>query len=581
MSIINKSLRFHVDFDQWGINPEGLNPIETTKGFNDALQSAASNLYSVVEVPKGNYLIDAVNTSKRLPEFGGGIKIPSNIELILHPEAVFRVNPNGYQGYSCFYIGQAENVTIRGGRIIGDRYEHDYSKINAIKKTHEWGYGIHVHGSRNILIENVSVSDCIGDNIWIAADGMMNTAGTYTPSRSVTVRKCRLKRGRRNNLATNGCEGLLVEDCDIEEAGGDTIGPQLGIDLEGFAEKGIKYDHPYELTIADCRFKKNGRGSITAHTSGKVIIKDNYCDNVISYGFSTDVSIKGNKIINEGEPKEYGIDSIGVSSTETGNRAKITGNTVRGFKIGIMVRGRGATAKNNTIGNSSNCAIATHTAEDVFIAKNKIENSDCIQIQVRDSSDVKVNGNTGKGTTSSYALKVIDSKDVTFTGNEFSNIYGGLYCERSQAVRVKSNDFLMSGTGYGIYWDKSSEVFLIRNEIYEPRNIAITGAADLYNIRISENQIYNCKALVAIHLLGGSEHMLRGNEIMFNREVDQGYGIYLDSTKKVRLIRNDVQGIGDKVLSHPYATFKSSNTTLIHNTYNSGTLRLAVDDIVI
>lgn len=66
---------------------------------------------------------------------------------------------------------------------------------------------------------------------------------------------------RRNNLATNGCEGLLVDDCDIEEAGGDTIGPQLGIDLEGFGENGIKYDHPYKLTVRNCRFKNNGRGS--------------------------------------------------------------------------------------------------------------------------------------------------------------------------------------------------------------------------------------------------------------------------------------------------------------------------------
>lgn len=48
----------------------------------------------------------------------------------------------------------------------------------------------------------------------------------------------------------------MVEDCDIEEAGGDTIGPQLGIDLEGYGENGRKYDHPYELTISDCRFRK-------------------------------------------------------------------------------------------------------------------------------------------------------------------------------------------------------------------------------------------------------------------------------------------------------------------------------------
>lgn len=583
MTLLNKSIRYYVDFDQWGINAFNSNPIETTKGFNEALIYASENNFPIVEVPKGNFIIDSVNTlNQRNPEIGGGIKIPSNMELLLDPEAVFQVNPNGYQGYSCFYIGLAENVIIRGGRIIGDRYQHDYSLIDTDRKTHEWGFGIHVHGSKNVLIENVQISDCIGDNIWIAAHGMMNYPGmVYTPSKSVTVRKCELKRGRRNNLATNGCEGLLVEDCDIEEAGGDTIGPQLGIDLEGYGENGRKYDHPYELTISDCRFRKNGRGSVTAHTSGKVSIKDNYCDNVISYGYSTDVSIKGNKIINEGGSKEYGIDSVGVSSTETGNRIQITDNNIQGFKIGMMIRGKGVSIDNNTVKNASNCAIATHMAEDVSISNNRIQDSDCIQIQVRNSSDIKVSNNKGKGTTSAYAIKVMDSNDVKFLNNTFSNLYGGLYCERSQAVRIKLNDFLLSRKGYGIYWDKDSEVFLTRNEIFEPRNVAIMGAADMYNIRISDNQIYNCKAIIAIHLIGGSEHMVRGNEIMFNRDSDQGYGIYLNGTKKVRLIRNDVQGIGARVLSHPFATFNASSTTLIHNTYDSGTPRLALDDTVI
>lgn len=200
---------------------------------------------------------------------------------------------------------------------------------------------------------------------------------------------------------------------------------------------------------------------------------------------------------------------------------------------------------------------------------------------MRNSSDIKVSNNKGKGTTSTYAIKVMDSNDVKFLNNTFSNLYGGLYCERSQAVRIKLNDFLLSGKGYGIYWDKDSEVFLTRNEIFEPRNVAIMGAADMYNIRISDNQIYNCKAIIAIHLIGGSEHMVRGNEIMFNRSTDQGYGVYLENTNKVRLVRNDTRGIGGKLLSHPYCTDKAKNTNLIHNTYDSGTLKTAEGDIVV
>lgn len=35
MTLLNKSIRYYVDFDQWGINAFNSNPIETTKGFNE------------------------------------------------------------------------------------------------------------------------------------------------------------------------------------------------------------------------------------------------------------------------------------------------------------------------------------------------------------------------------------------------------------------------------------------------------------------------------------------------------------------------------------------------------------------
>ncbi len=87
---------------------------------------------------------------------------------------------------------------------------------------------------------------------------------------------------------------------------------------------------------------------------------------------------------------------MGVSSTESGNRVQISGNTVRGFEIGICVRGKGIDVTNNILENIAACPIATHEAEDVFISNNHIENSDCIQVQVRNSKDVRVTNNKGE-----------------------------------------------------------------------------------------------------------------------------------------------------------------------------------------
>lgn len=106
MTLLNKSIRYYVDFDQWGINAFNSNPIETTKGFNEALIYASENNFPIVEVPKGNFIIDSVNTlNQRNPEIGGGIKIPSNMELLLDPEAVFQVNLMGIRAILVFILG--------------------------------------------------------------------------------------------------------------------------------------------------------------------------------------------------------------------------------------------------------------------------------------------------------------------------------------------------------------------------------------------------------------------------------------------------------------------------------------------
>ncbi|MCR9040933.1 MULTISPECIES: right-handed parallel beta-helix repeat-containing protein [Bacillus] len=570
-----------IDPEDWGINSNGENPAETTQGFNDAVQYAAQQSLSHVYIPKGDYLIDAVSKFGRLPEFGGGIRIPSNMEIEMHPEARFRVLPNSSQGYSCFYVGKAENVKISGGKIIGDRDLHDYTvPEGSLKKTHEWGFGIHIHGSRNVLIEHVHISDCIGDNIWIAADGMMNWSGTYTPAKSVTVKKCVLARGRRNNLATNGCEGLLVEDNDIEEAGGAEIGPQLGIDLEGYGDKGIKYDHPYELRIVGNRFRNNGRGAFRAHTSGKVIVEGNFSDDVFSYGYSTDVLIKGNHIINEsGRLKDYGIDSIGVSSTETGNRVNISGNTIRGFRTGICARGKGVIVTENTLEEITSVAIHAYQCEDVLITGNRIDGN-CIHFQVQLGLDVTISNNKSKGSSDKYTIKLMDSDTVSLSNNKTRG-YGGLYCERSTGVQAMRNDFTLTASGYGVFWEKQSEVHLEGNIIRNAQNTAILGYADRYISFIRDNRIIDCKAIIALHLIGGRAHSIFGNTLLFNRTKDQGYGVYLDGTDGTRLIQNEIHSVSDKKLTYSFYTEKANSSELIYNTYSCGVVKTAENDLLI
>lgn len=564
---------YFIDFEQFGIKDDGTDATSTTNGFVAAFKRAVELGHSAVYVPEGTYLIDAVGVGDYLPEYGGGLQFPSNIEVILHEKALFKVQPNDSTGYACFNLEGVENVTIRGGHIIGDRYEHNYRQdVNENRRTHEWGFGIQVRGSKNVTIENVTIEDCTGDNIWVTSKGMMNWPGVYIPSESVTIRKCRTSRGRRNNIAAGASVGLLIDDCDIIEAGGDEIGPQLGIDLEGYADNSIKYQHPYEINVINCRFKDNGRGSMNINVSGKVNAIGNFCDDYIGYGFSTDVTISNNVITNEtGVHKKFGIDSIRKSTSETANRAVITGNVIRGFQTGIAARGKTVTVSNNILEDISSIGIYPYLCDQAVVSSNIID-SNCLHIWVRESKDIKVSDNKGIGAASSVSIKVDASKGVLLSDNEVSG-KGGVRVSRSTNVRVIDNDIDLIGSDYGIYFDKQSEVHLRDNLIKNAAFTAIMGYADQYSSYIKGNIIQDCKYMIAMHIDGGSKHMIKDNDITFRRGSNAGYGVYLIGANDSRLHNNDIRVMDGFVLINSFYTIQSTNTKLIGNTYDTGEMK--------
>lgn len=89
--------------------------------------------------PPGTYKINGTLGGDRSQPFrNAGINVPSHLTIVLDPECTIKVAPNSSWGYSAFYIGRRENVTITGGRIIGERDEHTYTNV-PLRSTHEWG----------------------------------------------------------------------------------------------------------------------------------------------------------------------------------------------------------------------------------------------------------------------------------------------------------------------------------------------------------------------------------------------------------------------------------------------------------
>lgn len=68
---------------------------------------------------------------------------------------------------------------------------------------------------------------------------------------------------------------------------------------------------------------------------------------------------------------------------------------------------------------------------------------------------------------------------------------------------------------------------------------------------------------------------------MFNRLNRPGIWSLFGEYKQVTSRKKHAREVGGNFISHPYCTDKAKNTTLIHNIYDSGTLKTAEGDIVI
>ncbi|MDF4197314.1 right-handed parallel beta-helix repeat-containing protein [Bacillus subtilis] len=581
-------MRYTLEVEKYGIYCDGTEAATTTAGFNQALKDASEAGICEIDIPKGIYLIDGVNEESALkPEEHAGIIVPSNMTLNLHPEAEFRVAPNGSFGYTCFYIGEVVNVTIKGGKIRGERYQHDFTGHGDFEKkeTHEWGYGINVHGARNVVIEGVDIADCTGDCIMVNAQGMLNVSWTtYRPARNITIKNCKLDGARRNNISVTGGEDVKIHDNEITNAGiNDGCMPMFGIDIEGYGEGDIDYEEPRNVKITNNTFAGNVAQSVCNFSGYEVVIDGNHSDNSISYGYGTDTVIANNTLVRK-DKKYTAITGLGVSAGFNGNNATITGNTIKGFSSGIDVRGADVTVSGNTITELSadGIALATFEAKNVQFSNNTVHHTAGKHCCARNSSDVTFENNKLNGSDIT-AIEIIDSDNVIAESNKIKRSKQGAVITRSSAKLIDNDvdltEYPPSAVSYAIFFDKGSNVFIKGNRIPEPTNMAINGeSAEGRTVRIKGNDITNAKCLIPIYVIGGKNHEISGNDVTFNRTSSGGYGIQTKNTDGALVKENVVYSVNSFALYNPIKTAESINSRVIGNKI-SGNLALNKTDI--
>lgn len=216
--------------------------------------------YDCMYIPAGVYHIDATGGGF------GGIVLTSNQKLVMSSSTVLEALANNQKESQVIWAFGRDNVTISGGQIIGERRIHKGSGG-------EGGHGIRISGCTNVTIENVDVSQCWGDGIWLGLyegweDGTGKRKNFYT--NGVTITNCNSHNNRRSNLSITDASNVTVENCDFNHAGGTS--PECGINIEphkeGYTCRNVK--------ISNSRFKGNGRsiqilGQLNCHIDGVTI----------------------------------------------------------------------------------------------------------------------------------------------------------------------------------------------------------------------------------------------------------------------------------------------------------------------
>jgi parallel beta-helix repeat protein len=196
------------------------------------IQEAIDSLPAVggeIALGPGEYMIDALRS----------LRLRSNVSLILARGAILRALPNAAGSYAIVLIQAASNVRITGGAIVGDLDEHKAS-------VGEWGMGIAVRNSHGVTLENIHVSKCWGDGIYIGSTSNDDNGACS----GLVLRGIVAQSNRRQGVSIVACRGALVDSCSFLDTAG--TAPAAGIDLEPNAGQSVQ-----RVKITNCVARGN------------------------------------------------------------------------------------------------------------------------------------------------------------------------------------------------------------------------------------------------------------------------------------------------------------------------------------
>jgi len=428
---------------------------------------ASTNGYEGIYIPYNvnPYMLNVNHTNINLHN-DNGLKIPSNFKLIMHPDTVLKAIDSTFTHQVMINVYDSINVLISGGTIVGERLSHGV-------EVSEFGYGIYVWGSENVVIENVTANDFWGDGFVTRDIDTKSSNNFLQPCKNITFKHIIADNNCRQGLSIISGKGVRVIDSVFKNTNG--TAPQSGIDIEpNWVDIAKRVEN---VVIDKCEFINNVGNCIQVIWAINVIIQNCRCDtaDIYLHKDTESVTVFNNKLLNCGvtiySKNASVIDNVIEGATtgislfgENEGMVNVTGNKIlncsRGIKIANNNTPKNALIKNNYIYGSTSAVITMNggmTARNINFIDNIFE------------------ANIGDG-----IVNLIDSE---INGNTFidSNTYSLFFGVGSDSVDISNNIFKLKNRTFVLSFIKIS---VSANNIIIDNNHFYTKSSDnlTYNL---------------------------------------------------------------------------------------------------